>query len=308
MHLSLRRSAVLGLLLLFAIALSGCVHVERNVAINGDGSGTYTLTIGYSEQVVSLAADQSTKTMDDYGAKVKQEGGSYRHYDDTGYSYWAYTRPYKSVADLNKFITDMPQSSDTSGLTGTSGASQATNDSFTFSEQPGFFSNTFHVMGHISLVVPGDTSSNGVDLSSVMKDAHESFAVTMPGWVTSHSGGTVQGNTVTYLVHFGEQADIDVVGGGVNTAVIVPMVGGAILLLLLITGGVVFVMMRRRTRAAQPAPVAAYAGASISPSIPPSMPYTSSPTETTMPGGQPWSSNPSNPYDSNSSYPPPTQP
>lgn len=266
------------MLLTLAISLAGCMHVDRSVTINGDGSGSYTLTIGFSEQLISLASDQISSSMNSYGDQIKGKGGSYRHYDDTGYSYWAYTSPFKSMAELNKIVQDMPQTSGglptpgSSGFpptggsgfppTGTGGSGFPTtggsglptttpSETLHFSEQPGTLSNTFHVTGHMSMVLPqGTTDTGGVDVTPYLKDLRESFSVTMPGSITSHKGGVVSGNTVTYTVHYGEETDIDVVGGGFNTSLLLPIGAGAGVVLLLIIAGVVIWLLRRRGKAA----------------------------------------------------------
>lgn len=256
----LRRQYVsIALLITLALSLAGCMHVDRSVTLNIDGSGTYTMTIGFSEQLVSLASDQISTSMNNFGDKVKSEGGAYRHYDDTGYSYWAYTRPFKSIADLNALVQETPQAGNDSSSSGAGSLpASAQTDTLNFTEQSGFLSNTFHVTGHMSMVFPQSaTESGGIDITPYLKDMRESFAVTMPGSVTSHQGGVVHGNTVTYTVHYGEQTDIDVVGGGLNTAVLIPIGVGAGVVLLLIIAGVVAWQMRRKPVAkdsAKPAP------------------------------------------------------
>lgn len=213
------------------------MHMDRSVALNSDGSGSYTISIGFSEQMVAMASDQLSTSMDKYGAKVKQQGGTYRHYDDTGYSYWAFTRPFKSVQELNSLVQQTPDAGtnvpSSSSLPVSSGQ-----DTLAFSEQSGFLSNSFHVTGHMSMAAtPGvDTNTGGIDLTPLLKDMRETFAITMPGSITSHKGGVVNGNTVTYTVHYGEQTDIDVVGGGLNTALLLPIGGVALLVVLALVG------------------------------------------------------------------------
>lgn len=254
-----RSAASIGLLIVMALSLSGCLHLDRSVALNGDGSGTYVLTIGISDQLLSLSGDQLTSSMDDFGAQVKQKGGSFRRYEDAGYTDWAYTTPFKSIAELNKLIQEAPQSNSATGAVG-SGSSSAL-ETIAFSEQPGFLSNTFHVTGHMSMVVPtGGTDTGGVDVTPYLKSMRESFAVTMPGSVTSHKGGVVNGNTVTYTVHYGEETDIDVVGGGLNTATLIPIGAGGGILLLALAAIAGFVIWRRRGGSGGK-PEAAYAGA-----------------------------------------------
>ncbi|HEX8982063.1 MAG TPA: hypothetical protein VF792_04790 [Ktedonobacterales bacterium] len=276
MRSMLRSTAVVGLLLTLAFSLTGCVHLDRNVALNSDGSGTYTLTMGLSEQLVSMAGDQISTSMDQFGAKVKSQGGSYRHYDDTGYSYWAYTRPFKSIDELNQLAQESPQSGANLGA-GSSlpvAPTSPSQDTLHFSQQSGFLTNTFHVTGHMSMVMPTpppSADSGMPDVSQYLKDMRESFSITMPGSISSHKGGDINGNTVTYTVHYGEETDIDVVGGGLNTALLLPIGGGILVIVLLIVGGVIFWRMRGGKHAEQPVvePVPAFVPAgSDAPTMP----------------------------------------
>lgn len=265
-----RYSTSLALLIALAISLAGCMHMDRSVTLNSDGSGSYTLTIGFSEQLVSLASDQLSSSMNTYGDKVKSQGGSYRHYDDTGYSYWAFTRPFKSVAELNTLVQDLPQTGNTTGAAG-AGSLPTTgqSDTLEFTQQSSFMSNTFHVTGHMSMILPSSaTDTGGVDVTPYLKDLRESFSVTMPGSITSHKGGVVSGNTVTYTVHYGEETDIDVVGGGLNTALLLPIGAGAGVVLLLIIAGAIIWQRRRGKNAAQLAPEAAPAFVAAAPDAP----------------------------------------
>ncbi|HEX8727631.1 MAG TPA: hypothetical protein VF739_03355 [Ktedonobacterales bacterium] len=263
MHSIKRFSASLTLLIALALSLAGCVHIDRAVTINSDGSGSYTLTVGFSEQLVSLASDQISNSMDSFGQKVKSQGGSYRHYDDTGYSYWAYTRPFKSIADLNQLVQEAPQTGDTAGSSGSGSAipTVGQTDTLNFTEQSGFLSNTFHVTGHMSMIFPQSaTDTGGIDVSSYLSDMRESFSVTMPGSITSHKGGSVSGDTVSYTIHYGQETDIDVIGGGFNPSHLLP-IGVAFVVILLLIGGLIF-WRQRRNMAARITPVEpAFAGA-----------------------------------------------
>ncbi len=260
-----RHLAAAGLLMVMALSLTGCVHLDRNVALNGDGSGSYVLTIGINDQLLSLSGGQTTTMMNNFGDQVKKDGGSYRQYDDAGYTYWAYTRPFKSVPDLNNFLQQMPSSgSSSTGASGSGNLPSSGADTLSFTEQSGFLTNTFHVTGHISLnIQAGATSAGGVDASPYLKDMRDSFAVTMPGSITSHKGGTVNGNTVTYTVHYGEETDIDVVGSGLNTGVLIPIGAGVAIILLAIAGFIIW--GRRSAGPNHPATQAAYSGMGAQP-------------------------------------------
>jgi hypothetical protein len=219
------------LFLVEALALTGCIHTERAISLNGDGSGSYRLTIGVTQQLMNVSNAQITGEMDDFGAKVKQVGGSFRRYDDSGYSYWEYTRPFGTIAQLNQFLGELPQASSSAG---TPPASATTSDTFQVTQDANLLTNSFHVTGKMSLAAtsPGTTNPQ---LEALLKDMRETFAVTMPGWVSSHVGGSQSDNTVSYTIHYGEQATIDVSGGGYNTRVLY-LVGGGLALLLLGAG------------------------------------------------------------------------
>jgi hypothetical protein len=249
----MRPLALVSLLLVMTLGLAGCVHLDRSVTLGTDGSGSYTLNMGISDQVMSLGSDQIAQPLNDFGAKVKQEGGTWRRFEDAGYTVWAFTWPFSSIHQLNQRLGELPDSG--SALGGGQAPTPQTGDTFHVTEQSGLLSNSFHVTGHMSMKVPAGQDTGGVDVSQFFKDAHESFAITMPGWISSHTGGSVSGNTVTYTIHFNEEATIDVVGGGPNTGVLVPA-GAGVVLLLIVAGVGIFLMARRRRRTStEPAPL-----------------------------------------------------
>lgn len=241
----IRIAAVL-LCLALALTLAGCVHADRAVTLNTDGSGTYTFTIGLSDQLMSLSGGPLTKSMEDYGAQVERDGGTYTHYEDNdnGYSVWKYVRPFTSVSQLDTFLQQSPQTG-----SNTNGATPDTQNTVHVTEQPDFFSTTFHVTGHLGLVFPNIDQTT----RDLLKDARESLAVTMPGWVSNQQGGNVNGNTVTYTVHLGESATIDVTGGGLNGSHVALILCGLLLALALFVVGL---MLLRRGHRTPPKPVA----------------------------------------------------
>lgn len=257
-----RGGGLLLLLVALALMLSGCVHVDRDLRFNGDGSGAYTLTLGLASQLVSLDSEAITTSMDQFGEKVKQEGGSYRRFEQDGYSNWEYTRPFKSVDELNKLLRESPDTSAASPTGGDSAAPVVNSDTLAVSQTPGFFSNSFRVTGQISMKDTSGTSTDngGIDVSTYMKDARKRVTITMPGWITSHQGGEVNGNTVTYTIHYNQEATIDVVGGGINPTA-VALTGGGILVVILLIAGVVVLLLVRRKRAQAPALAPVTAGA-----------------------------------------------
>ena len=246
----MRASAVIryltraGLLVALTIMLTGCMRVDRGITLSDDGSGVYTLTIGFSQQLLKQQGDQINPAMDSFGAMVKQRGGSFRYYDDAGYTYWAFTRPFRTIGELNALIQDDPRASSVVGL-----LNAAQND-LRFTEQPNLLGNTFHATGSIHLEFPQNGATPPPD-PTYFKDMRETVTIMMPGAITAHTGGVVNGRAITYTVHYGETATIDVTGdGGPNAgALAVSGLGAALILGLLITG----IGLRTRRRSKHPA-------------------------------------------------------
>jgi hypothetical protein len=245
------------------------VHEDRTVALNGDGSGTYSFALGLTDQLMSLGGDQINQSMDKCVQAAKQQGATVTKDDVSGYTTWHFTFHFANVAAVNDLLTGQFLSGCNSSAdagTGTPTTAPSPNDTFNVSQQSGFFSTTFHVTGHMSLVSTSQpTDTGGVDVSQLLKDMHDSISITMPGWITSHTGGTVSGNTITYTVHYGEQTDIDVTGGGRTTAATAAIAGGIVLVLLAVAA-LIFVLLMRRRRAAVPVP--AMVAVPYSPSMP----------------------------------------
>ena len=259
------RLAAILLCLLLALSLAGCVHADRAIALNSDGSGTYTFTVGLSSQMVSLGGASLTESMNRFGDAVTQDGGSYSRYQDGDYSVWKYVRPFTSVRQLDDFLGQTPQSQ-TNGNT-------TNNDEAHVTEQVGFFSTTYHATGRMSLQVP-NADQNTRD---ILKDARESFAITMPNWVSGRQGGQQSGNTVTYTIHCDESTTIDVTGVGLNVPHIALVAGGVLLALILVIVGLLLLRRARRRPPAQLAyltPTASYYGEMPQGSDAPTLPAT----------------------------------
>jgi hypothetical protein len=225
-------AVLLGLLL--ALALAGCVHADRTVTLNSDGSGAYTYAIGISDQLMSLGGSPLVNSMNTFGEQIKQDGGSYSRYEDNGFNYWKYVRPFQSVSQLNTFLAESPQTGSSGGA-----ATIDTRNTLKVAENAGFFSTTFHVTGRLDLSFPTADQST----RNLLKDARLSVAITLPNWVSEQHGGNLSGNTVTYAVNFGESANIDVTGGGFNLPHIALIAGGVLLALTLFVAGMI--LLRR---------------------------------------------------------------
>jgi hypothetical protein len=272
------RIAAVVLCLTLALTLVGCVHADRAVTLNNDGTGIYTFSVGISAQMIDLGGSGLTDSMNAFGEQVKKAGGSYSRSDADGYSTWKYVRPFTSVQQLDGFLSESPQSD------ASKGADPNVAGSVHVTESSDFFRTTFHVSGQMSLVIPNADQST----ADLLKDARESFAVTMPGWVSAQTGGVLSGNTVTYTVHYGEAATINVTGGGYILLHIALVTGGALLALVLVVVGLMLLLRGKRR---QDKPLPAFTG-STSPYYAPTNPGASGAEQPTYPAMPDYSSAP----------------
>src|SRR5260370_35046946 len=103
--------------LVFALVgvLAGCMRVDGSLQVNGDGSGSYILTVSFHQPEPGVPASVSQSIvapMEAFGAHVRQTGGSYRRTDDQGYASWAYIRPFATVLAANALLQEDPRQED----------------------------------------------------------------------------------------------------------------------------------------------------------------------------------------------------
>jgi hypothetical protein len=202
-----RTVILLSLASLAAVLLTGCMRVERALVIYGDGSGSYTLTIGFPEPAPGDSSGISSNIvapMEAFGAHVQKEGGTYRRYTSQNYVYWAYTSSFSSVAGGNGLLQEDPRQYDQNHIP------VLFKDTLKISKVVGSSTTLYQVTGTISLADPLGNSTS-------WRDATESVAITMANGVSTHYGGTLTGNTVTYAIAYNQTVTIDVTGNASAT-------------------------------------------------------------------------------------------
>jgi hypothetical protein len=191
-------------LLLVLVVLAGCMRVQRSFTLNSDGSGVYVLTIGvrYPKpgDPTSIPA-KNTVALEAFGAHVQKQGGSYRRYDEQGYTYWSYTRPFTSVSQADALLREDPRQDDQTHFPVLyHDTLRITTHSWPLAPK------TYQVTGTISLAdLTGDAKKSWLD-------ATESLTITLPGGVRAHQGGVQDGNSVTYTIGYNQTATVDVTG------------------------------------------------------------------------------------------------
>jgi hypothetical protein len=225
--------AALALLLTLCCVLSGCVRLQRSVALNNDGTGTYRFAIGFSDQLINLAGSTFASQMKTCGALVETTGGSYAMADAGGYSTWTFTWHFASLNRLNSLLA---ANAAFCTLSNTNIPTNATaNDTFAVAAHTHFLTTTYVLTGHLSFALASPGAAPDSNTAALLQQAYSSFSITMPNWLTSQTaGGSVSGTTVTYTAHNGATIDFEVVGEGVNTPALLVIGGGGVLFIALL--------------------------------------------------------------------------
>jgi hypothetical protein len=197
-----RGSLVIVAIVVATLLLSGCMRVDRTLHLNADGSGYYTLSLGFREPTAgdpSSVSDTITTPLEAFAARVRATGGSVSQAEDQGYRTWSFTRPFASASEADALLQDDPRRDDPKQTP------VLFHDVLHVAQESRLSSSVFRVTGTISLV---DVFDNAQSWS----DARETLSVTMAGGIIASSGGTRRGDTVTYAVYYNQAATVDVVG------------------------------------------------------------------------------------------------
>jgi hypothetical protein len=225
--------ALSALLSILTVLLSGCMSVERQFQLNGDGSGSYMLTLGFREPATGdpdSVSERAVVPLNAFADHIHATGGSTTRNENQGYAYWTFTRPFTSVEEANTFLQEDPRQYDSNHTP------VLYRDSLRVTRETQLLSSVFHIKGTISLV-------DLLDNAQTWSDATERLTITMPEGIISATGGARQGESVTYTIRYNESAQIDVVGrvgGSQNTLGMAPLliggVCGILALALLVVG------------------------------------------------------------------------
>jgi hypothetical protein len=168
----------------------------------GDGSGTYSLTIGFPEPQPgnpSSISPQIVTAMESYGTHVQEQGGTYQRYTQQNSVYWTYTFSFTSPSEGNSLLQQDPRQYDANHTP------VLFHDALSISKHVSTNMTSYQITGVISLADP-------LGLSTSWRNASERLAVTMANGVRNHQGGILTGNTVVYAIHYNQSASVDVTG------------------------------------------------------------------------------------------------
>jgi hypothetical protein len=242
------------------VLMTGCIKVDLNLQLHGDNTVSGTMVFAVSRDLLALTGSSA----DDLLGQITASAGPLPA--GVGFQQSAYADD--RFEGKTYTFQDVPIDVFSRGTTaGESIAIQRVGD-------------TFQVNGEIDLT-PASTGPLQPGPAQLAKDMELRIAITFPGPVSQHSGGTISGETVTWTPAFGEKTEIkatgSAIGGGGPGALLWILVGLAILLVVV----VVLVLIRSRRNRSVPEPGQGVAVASPTPTPTPA-PAPSAPTDPPM--------------------------
>ena len=242
--------------LCIAALLTGCVESDIGVKLNADETGTISATIGIEEDFYDQLVDMGATVFED------KETTTYEH-DGKTYISYAESTEYKSFEEIEQALlamtyeTDMFENLEDSDITVEEDAELTEDDgseeieadeeepapetdthvfkSVEIEKNGGIFYTAYSFKAELNPQTAAESDDEAmIDMDIPMDDVfHMTFSIEMPAEITEASGGTVEGNKVTFEIDdITEAAEFSVNCEQSNIAAIVIIVIALVILLI----------------------------------------------------------------------------
>ena len=238
---------LMAIVCMFAM-LTGCVQQDIGVAINADGTGTVSATIGIEEdayeQLVGMGSDIF-------------EGKETSTYEHDGKTYVSYTetKSYENYEDIEKALLEMTYESDVfDGLNTedfeTEDAEESAEaaepapifKSVSIDKSSGLFYSNYAFKAEMNQQEISDSEDIEMDLPIDTDSFRMTFTVTMPSDITQANGATIEGNKAVFEIYdITEAQEFSVVCEQNNVAAVI-----VIIVVLVIVLGLFFFLTKRK--------------------------------------------------------------
>ena len=238
---------LMAIVCMFAM-LTGCVQQDIGVAINADGTGTVSATIGIEEdayeQLVGMGSDIF-------------EGKETSTYEHDGKTYVSYTetKSYENYEDIEKALLEMTYESDV--FDGLNTEDFETEDavesaeaaepapifkSVSIDKSSGLFYSNYTFKAEMNPQEIADSEDIEMDLPIDSDSFRMTFTVTMPSDITQANGATIEGNKAVFEIDdITEAQEFSVVCEQNNVAAVI-----VIIVVLVIVLGLFFFLTKRK--------------------------------------------------------------
>ena len=238
---------LMAIVCMFAM-LTGCVQQDIGVAINADGTGTVSATIGIEEdayeQLVGMGSDIF-------------EGKETSTYEHDGKTYVSYTetKSYENYEDIEKALLEMTYESDVfDGLNTedfeTEDAEESAEaaepapifKSVSIDKSSGLFYSNYTFKAEMNPQEIADSEDIEMDLPIDTDSFRMTFTVTMPSDITQANGATIEGNKAVFEIDdITEAQEFSVICEQNNVAAVI-----VIIVVLVIILGLFFFLTKRK--------------------------------------------------------------
>ena len=238
---------LMAIVCMFAM-LTGCVQQDIGVALNADGTGTVSATIGIEEdayeQLVGMGSDIF-------------EGKETSTYEHDGKTYVSYTetKSYENYEDIEKALLEMTYESDVfDGLNTedfeTEDAEESAEaaepapifKSVSIDKSSGLFYSNYTFKAEMNPQEISDSEDIKMDLPIDTDSFRMTFTVTMPSDITQANGATIEGNKAVFEIDdITEAQEFSVVCEQNNVVAVI-----VIIVILVIVLGLFFFLTKRK--------------------------------------------------------------
>ena len=227
---------LMAIVCMFAM-LTGCVQQDIGVAINADGTGTVSATIGIEEdayeQLVGMGSDIF-------------EGKETSTYEHDGKTYVSYTetKDYASYEEIEKALLEMTYESEVFEDLDTGDLESEMPEESTESTEPTPIFKNVTIEKNTGLFYSTYTFKAELNPQEITEteDTEMTFTITMPSDITQASGGTVEENKAVFEIDdITEAQEFSVISEQNNIVAVV-----VIVVVLVIILGLFFFLTKRK--------------------------------------------------------------
>ena len=238
---------LMAIVCMFAM-LTGCVQQDIGVAINADGTGTVSATIGIEEDAYEQLVGMDSDIFEG------KETSTYEH-DGKTYVSYTETKSYENYEDIEKALLEMTYESDVfDGLNTedfeTEDAEESAEaaepapifKSVSIDKSSGLFYSNYTFKAEMNPQEISDSEDIEMDLPIDTDSFRMTFTVTMPSDITQANGATIEGNKAVFEIDdITEAQEFSVICEQNNVVAVI-----VIIVVLVIVLGLFFFLTKRK--------------------------------------------------------------
>ena len=238
---------LMAIVCMFAM-LTGCVQQDIGVALNADGTGTVSATIGIEEDAYNQLVGMGSDIFEG------KETSTYEH-DGKTYVSYTETKSYENYEDIEKALLEMTYESDVfDGLNTedfeTEDAEESAEaaesapifKSVSIDKSSGLFYSNYTFKAEMNPQEISDSEDIEMDLPFDTDSFRMTFTVTMPSDITQANGATIEGNKAVFEIDdITEAQEFSVICEQNNVVAVI-----VIIVVLVIVLGLFFFLTKRK--------------------------------------------------------------